>query len=158
LSLAPEEGDLLIVAGRAALAGGRVREARTLIDSAVAVRPDANALLALIEVQEAAGDSAGASDTRQHLERQLAGDTSGLHRRFVLWLLDHGADAAAIAQRAERDLATRPDVYGLDLYAWALFRGGRLPEAIAAERRALSWGTEDPLLVHHLRTMLAAER
>jgi len=57
----------------------------------------------------------------------------------------------------QRDLATRRDVYGYDLLAWALFKSGRVTEARAAMAQALAWGTEDPELRARARAIDAAQ-
>ena len=51
--------------------------------------------------------------------------------------------------QAEAELTTRRDVYGWDLYAWALHHSGRDAEARVAMREALRWGTEDVALHAH---------
>jgi hypothetical protein len=43
-------------------------------------------------------------------------------------------------------LETRRDVYGYDLFAWALYKSGRTAEARRVMSQALAWGTEDPEL------------
>jgi hypothetical protein len=71
------------------------------------------------------------------------------HRQWRLELLDRGRQVATVLDQARDELATRPDVYGWDQYAWALHRAGRDPEARAAMLQALKWGTEDVALDAH---------
>jgi predicted Zn-dependent protease len=50
---------------------------------------------------------------------------------------------------AEAELATRRDVYGYDVVAWARFKEGRVDEARQAMAGALAQGTQDALLLYH---------
>jgi hypothetical protein len=63
-----------------------------------------------------------------------------------------------VLRRAEDELRTRRDVYGWDVYAWALHASGRTREAAAAMDSALAVGTRDPLLLRHARVIREAAR
>jgi hypothetical protein len=78
-----------------------------------------------------------------------AAPPSAWHRQWRLELLDRGHQVDAVLAQAKDELATRPDVYGWDQYAWALHRAGRDMEARVAMHEALKWGTEDVLLDAH---------
>jgi Flp pilus assembly protein TadD len=54
-----------------------------------------------------------------------------------------------VLQKVREELATRRDVYGYDLLAWALHQSGRDADALAPMRRALSLGTRDAMLYYH---------
>lgn len=71
------------------------------------------------------------------------------HRQWRLALLDANHQVPTVLAQAEAELTTRRDVYGWDLYAWALHRSGRDAEARVAMREALRWGTEDIALRAH---------
>ncbi|HEU5169086.1 MAG TPA: hypothetical protein VFU46_01040 [Gemmatimonadales bacterium] len=60
--------------------------------------------------------------------------------------------------RAEAELRERHDIYGWDVYAWALHEAGRHDEAERAMMRALAPGTRDPQLAAHARAIAAARR
>ncbi|MES2304206.1 MAG: hypothetical protein V4558_01790 [Gemmatimonadota bacterium] len=78
-----------------------------------------------------------------------AAPPSAWHRQWRLALLDRGRQVDAVLEQAATELKTRQDIYGWDLYAWALHRSGRDAEAIVAMREALRWHTEDRLLHDH---------
>ena len=108
-----------------------------------------------------------ASEALQHLGRQqesdrmflafetsiAAVDGSAWHRQWRLALLDRGVQRVEVLSQAAAELQTRQDVYGWDLYAWALYHNGRIEDARRAMREALRWGTEDRLLVAHAKVL-----
>ncbi len=50
---------------------------------------------------------------------------------------------------AERERATRNDIYTSDVLAWCLYKKGRFTEAKTAIDEALRLGTRDPRLFYH---------
>ena len=50
---------------------------------------------------------------------------------------------------AKRELDNRRDVYTRDVYAWCLYRNGKLQDATQAIDAALSLGTNDALMFFH---------
>jgi tetratricopeptide (TPR) repeat protein len=50
---------------------------------------------------------------------------------------------------ARNELAIRHDLYTWDTLAWVLYKNGKIQEAVAAMKKALSLNTEDPLLLFH---------
>ncbi|MBK7596509.1 MAG: hypothetical protein IPJ11_15025 [Gemmatimonadetes bacterium] len=75
------------------------------------------------------------------------------HRQWRLALLDRGRQVPTVLAQAEAELATRRDVQGYDVYAWALHKAGRDAEARVAMTQALRWGTEDRLLEAHAKAL-----
>jgi len=86
----------------------------------------------------------------------LLGQSGPFHRAWSLHLLDRGRHVPDVLRRAEEELRTRRDVYGWDVYAWALHASGRMREAAAAMDSALALGTRDPLLLGHARVIRQA--
>ncbi len=154
----PDDARLLSTKARALLGLGRPEQAVTLADSALGIRFDVATLIVLATGYEQLGDSGLAGQYRRILASNLAADPTSVHRGWSLFLLDHGGNADSIAAVARNDLEARPDVYGFDLYAWALHRSGRAAEAAAIIARAQAVGTEDPLLVRHAAAITAAGR
>ena len=72
--------------------------------------------------------------------------------------MDHGGNADSIATIARNDLTVRPDVYGFDLYAWALYRGGHFAAAAEAMSMTRIAETQDPLLDRHAAAIAAARK
>src|SRR5262249_49472363 len=66
---------------------------------------------------------------------------------------DHAVDANGTDHAlllAHQAYDARPDnIYAADALAWALYRAGRLDDAVALSDRALRLGTVDPLLHFH---------
>jgi len=79
-----------------------------------------------------------------------------IHRAWGLFLLDHDRDVARVLRDARTDIATRRDVYGYDLLAWASYKSGRINDARTAATAALSQGTEDATLFYHAGMIAAA--
>src|SRR5205814_2279516 len=50
---------------------------------------------------------------------------------------------------ARQDLEARPDIYGYDALAWALYKNNRFEDAGASITKALALGTHDPMLFAH---------
>lgn len=153
LVVRPADPRLLTAMSRLAAHMHRGDDARTWAERAVAAQPDVTTLLALAMALEVSGDRVGARDAAAAVA-SLVDTTAGLpHRDWLLWQLDHGEDVAHILQLASNDVAIRPDVYGLDLLAWALHKSGRRAEARAMMQRALALGTVDPLLQQHAEAL-----
>ena len=64
-------------------------------------------------------------------------------------MLDHGRQVPQVLEAARAELETRHDIYGYDLFAWALYKQGRTLEARRAMSTALAQGTQDALLFYH---------
>lgn len=91
-----------------------------------------------------------------YLDATARGDVQYLHHltAFYADVTQNGAEAVTWAQR---DLASRESAPTLDALAWALYRAGRLPDALAASRRALATGVRDAhTLAHAASIHLAA--
>jgi hypothetical protein len=57
----------------------------------------------------------------------------------------------------EAERATRGGIYVDDVYAWALYRAGRIPEARAASNRAMRLGTLDACILYHAGAIRIAD-
>lgn len=155
LAVAPHDARLLIAMGQLAIGQAYPSQAAQWSERALAERADPATLLVLTNSYEAVGDSARARSTADALQAMTAGVVGPPHRDWLLWQLDHQQQVAAILVQAEQDLATRADVYGFDLAAWASWQAGRVEEARRYMTRALSLGTVDPLLQRHAAVIFA---
>ncbi|MEP6469263.1 MAG: hypothetical protein ABJC24_05780, partial [Chloroflexota bacterium] len=89
--------------------------------------------------------------------RPWAGATGSVYdRQLVIFAADHRRDVPAAVRRARAELALRPDVYGHDALAWALYRAGSLDEAAEQTQAALALGTPDPRIAYHAGMIAAA--
>ena len=100
-------------------------------------------------VPAALGDSANAADFARVMEVAVSKQPGSYHRAWSLFLLDHGRRLPEVLVKARAELATRHDIYGWDVLAWALYRSGRIGEAESAMTHALAEGTQDAMLFFH---------
>jgi len=139
---------------------GRRPEAIALLEAVTTRLPTPEAVAALGDLYLLAGDGAAAEREYALVERigQVARATGGVYdRQLVLFAADHDRAVADAIVIAEAEILLRPDIYGFDALAWALYRGGRLEEAAAAAARATALGTPDPRLAYHAGMIAAAQ-
>ena len=157
-----EEGEALAIApgyyvaeaglARAAAALGRIDDAIAHYERAIGAVPQPEYLAALGDLYMLKGDAARAARAYETVEvsASLATPDQRLYdRQFALFYLDHDRDLDRAVTIAEASLAQRPDVYGYDIYAWALYKVGHVAEAAAASDRALALGTPDARFHYH---------
>ena len=97
----------------------------------------------------ALGDTAQAAEYARVMEIAVSKQPGAYHRAWSLFLLDHGRRVSEVLAKARAELATRQDIYGYDVLAWALYKSGRTADAETAMERALSQGTQDGMLFYH---------
>ncbi len=145
--------------GRVLAAQGNVRQAIRLLAEAQSKAPFPEYTGTLAKLYRKAGEAAKANreiallDATDKLE-QAAGQATNRNLALVLADLDHKPARALELARAE--LEVRRDVYTYDALAWALFKNGRLSEAAAAIREALSQKTPEPAFHEHAAAIFAA--
>jgi tetratricopeptide (TPR) repeat protein len=136
--------------GRVLVGQGRLDDAAALYEDLVARTPAADLHGSLAEVYEAQG-RARAADRQLRLGLALAEEQVGqfpAERRHLAGFFAD-ADPERFLQLMEEDVATRRDIGGLDLLAWARYLNGDLDGARAAIDEATALGTQDaPLLFH----------
>lgn len=71
------------------------------------------------------------------------------YREVANFLCDHDRELPTALSLARKDLQLRPDPFGYDTLAWALYKNGRYTEAESAMDKALKWGTQDARLLYH---------
>ncbi len=156
LTESPDDHRLLAARARLAAARREWRDAIGLAERALAGSLDPATLGLLADAHLALGDTAAAAEHERVMDLALLGQTGPFHRAWSLHLLDRGRHVPEVLARAEAELRTRRDVYGWDVYAWALHRAGRHADAAAAMDTARSLGTHDPLLARHARAIADA--
>lgn len=136
--------------GRVLVAQGELEEAASVYEDLLAEGPipDLNGLLA--EVYAELGRDDDAAEQRR-IGLTAAREQIGLYpaerRHLAGFFADE--DPATFLELMEEDIATRSDVAGLDLLAWAQYLNGDVESASATMDRALALGTVDaPLLFH----------
>lgn len=149
LTIMPDDYRLLAAMARTAAAREEWDDALGYGERVIGQLLDPGTLGLMSEVHQARGDRASADEYAGVMRTAIQEQTTGFHREWALFLLDRGEDPTDLLRQAERDLAQRPDIYGHDLHAWALYRQGRHREAAAAMERAMRLGTEDARLFYH---------
>ena len=146
-----EPGDPRLLAAMARLATVQQRPADVIRwgEAAIGVQLDPATLGLVGDAYAARGDSAKSAEYFRTLEVAVSMQPGAFHRAWSLYLLDHGLRVGEVLEKATAELSDRKDVYGWDLYAWALEKSGRRAEARAAMQQALRLGTPDPLLLQH---------
>ena len=146
-----EPGDPRLLAAMARLAMAQQRPADVIRwgEAAIGVQLDPATLGLVGDAYAARGDSAKSAEYFRTLEVAVSMQPGAYHRAWSLYLLDHGLRVGEVLEKATAELSDRKDVYGWDVYAWALEKSGRRAEARAAMQQALRLGTPDPLLLRH---------
>jgi tetratricopeptide (TPR) repeat protein len=116
---------------------------------AIAVQLDPATLGTMSDAYAALGDTAQARSFADAMALAALSQPGAIHRAWGLFLLDHDRDVSRVLREARTDIATRRDVYGYDLLAWASYKAGRIEDARKAATAALSQGTEDATLFYH---------
>ncbi len=148
-----EPGDPRLMSAMARLAAANEDHADAIRwgEQAIGQQLDPATLGLIGDAYAAQGDSAKAAEYFSTLEVAVSMQPGAYHRAWSLYLLDHDLRVPEVLAKAEAELAERKDVYGWDVYAWALQKAGRRTDAQAAMRQALRLGTPDPLLRDHAR-------
>ena len=159
LAIAPEYHVSLAGLGRALAAVGRDDDALAAYERAIAIVPQPDYLAALGDIAARAGDGARATKAYATIDAiaSLAPERARLYdRQLALFDVDHGRSPERALEIASASLAARPDIYGLDAYAWALYANGRYADARTASDRARALGTADARLLYHAGTISLA--
>ena len=150
LAVAPDDPRVFLALSRLELARHHNAQALAYANSAMNTGEDPLALALASDAHRALGDSVQAARMFTAFETAIqAAPPSAWHRQWRLELLDHGKQLDAVLEQSRAELAVRRDVYGWDLYAWALHRNGRDAEARVAMRAALRLHTDDVMLAAH---------
>jgi len=159
LRLAPGSVEAEVGAARVLTARGETGAALARLREVVDRQPAPVALVALAELEEAAGDGEAAAGTREVLDaitalQEEAGQVVDLEAALVEADAGDPVRAVGLARRAHD---ARPDnVYAAEALAWALHRAGQSGEAVPLAEAALRLGTADPALRVRSATVLAA--
>jgi tetratricopeptide (TPR) repeat protein len=143
----------LVGRARVALARGQAITAAAWLEQAYAQSPLTETAWLLGDARTLAGDPSGAARAYQLVMQQ--GRRSD-PRTLALYLATVNRTPAEALALAKEEASKRGDIYTADVYAWALYRAGRLHDAAAAAERATRLGTRDARLWYHLGAIRAA--
>jgi tetratricopeptide (TPR) repeat protein len=133
-------------------AQGRLDEAAGLYRGAIAVIPLPEYAAALGDVYAKMGrqqDSQRQRDLVEFIARLNAINRVLYNRVLVDYYADHDLEHQQAIDLAAREFAVRQDIYGHDALAWALYRGGKVAEALPHMVAALRFQTIDARLYFH---------
>ncbi|MBI1966783.1 MAG: tetratricopeptide repeat protein [Gemmatimonadetes bacterium] len=151
LEVFPGDYRLLVALAKLEAAQGHWHRAIDYGEQAIATVADPATLGLLSDAHATLGDADHAAQYARAMELSVTAQPGQWHRAWSLFLLDHDRRVPEVLAKVQDELQTRRDVYGYDLLAWALHKGGRDAEAWEAMARALSQGTRDPQLLDHAR-------
>jgi tetratricopeptide (TPR) repeat protein len=146
--------------GRVRAAQGKLDEAISLYQSAIARMPLPEFVIALGETHQAAGHTAEAANQYElvrAMEQLFKANGVDTDLELALFDADHGADPTITVALARDTYARRPSVKAADTLAWALFKAGQAAEARRYANEALRLGTHDPLMLYHAGTIAQAQ-
>ena len=149
LQLRPEDHRLHAALARLDAADGHWRDALAHADAVLGVQLDPVTLGVMADAQRALGDGAAADRSEAALAAAVSGEAGPVHRAWMLRQLDDRRNADAIVPMARADVASRPDLFGWDLLAWALDVAGDPLAADSAMAHALALGSRDAFLWYH---------
>ncbi len=143
-----------------ALAGkARARIADGDTDQAIELLKRAQDRVPLIDTASALGDlytKLGRQQEAQQqykfvdlIERAGAAGTDTYSLQMALFWADHDMRLDEALRIAQRERATRADIYTCDTLAWCLYKKGNFEEARQEIQQALRLGTHDPRLYYH---------
>lgn len=142
----PDHPAALVARGRVALSRNDPAAARRWLERAEAKAPLAETAWLLADAATGAGDPEGA---REALARAAQRGRASDGRTLALLYATRGENTEEALRLAAEERRVRDDIYTEDAYAWALYRAGRLGEALAAAERATRLGTPDARLLFH---------
>lgn len=151
--LDPELGRAAVGTARALAARGELKAAAELM-APVASTPEHLSELAFWE--GALGRTASKRALLRRARRMSKDDAYHWGRQSAVALADHGAGSAWGVRLAREELKRRANHQGWDALAWALLSAGDARGAYRASRRALSFGTQEPLLYYHAAVIAEA--
>ena len=142
----PDFPPALVGKARVLLGQGDARQAAPLLATAYKANPLVETGWLLGDAREAAGDLAGAAQARAEIEKRgkLADP-----RTLSLYYTAHDREPDLALQLAQEEIKSRDDQYTEDALAWALYRKGRLDDALVATDKTAALGTRDARLWFH---------
>jgi len=133
-------------------AEGDYMQAAALYEAVVNTMPLPQYVIALADVDHAAGNEDGAAQAEALVgveDRLQRANGINTDAEMALFAADHDLDLPGALQQAQLAVSARPSVFADDVLAWALYKNGRFEEAQAESDRALRLGWRDSLARFH---------
>lgn len=142
----PNYPPAMVGKGRLALGRGDFARAAKWFEDAWKLSPLVETAWLLGDARAAAGDSAGADEAYALVVRH---GRLNDRRTLAYFFATHDRNHEEAIRLAEEERLTRDDIYTEDVYAWSLYRAGRLAEAREAIEKANRLKTPDARLMFH---------
>lgn len=142
----PDFPPALVGKARVLMGRGDGKAAAELLSKAYQANPLVETGWLLGDARELAGDAAAGQRVWAEVEKR---GRSADPRTLALFWATKDREHEAALKLAEVERKTRDDEYTEDVLAWALYRAGRLDEALAASDKANALGTRDARLWFH---------
>jgi len=158
LAAGPHNTQVLLVAGRVAVARHDFATATHYYQTVLDAAPNHEALVALGDLSAANGEQEKAEEYYKKVEALNAAHlASGTHTHMLMakFYADHDRNLVEALRLAEQRKLTR-NVLEADILAWVYFKNGDLPHARDAIKRALSRDTPDAEMHYHAGMIAAA--
>ena len=136
---------------RSRIAAGDLNSAIQIYEREQSDSPSADVALALADLYAHTNRLADANkqyETFESLERDNVAAENSWHHMVNYWL-DHDKNLVLALEHAQREYASRKDIFTCDTFAWALFKNGQLAEAKRVMKEALRTGSRDARLLYH---------
>lgn len=144
----PEYPPALVGKARIALDRGRAAEAASLAQRAYDQAPHAETAWLLGDALEAQGKNVEAQTWYAKVEKD---GKRGDARTLSLFWSTKNVHAKEALDLAENEAKTRGDIQMHDTLAWALYRNGRIEDAMKESDLALAHGTRDARMMAHAK-------
>lgn len=136
--------------GKASNAIAPMVDIEALVGDAYAMLGDQREAMAHYDAVAAqVGRPSGMTESLHEVSLASAGHGHRLDRQYAVFCADHDRDLDGAYAASLRDIGSRKDIYAFDTLAWVQAKRGNLAEAKRASQRALSLGTQDPILLFH---------
>lgn len=149
LRVFPDYHLALAAQARLSVSDGKLEQAIELYRRAEERVPTPEGAIALGDLYTKLGRADEARREYDKFESLTASGGGTYAVRRSLFLADHGTRLDEALELAQRERASRADIYTCDALAWALFKKQQYREAEAAITEALRLGTRDAKIYYH---------
>lgn len=149
-----------VTMGWVLMSSGRLQEAFSAYETASSLRTDPSTLAMLGDISLALGEQQRAETFFSQVEpaaTRTEVHRSAYRRTLAQFLADHDLDPKRAVELARQDVKERADPFGLDTYAWALYRAGEFEEARTEIEKVFAVGLSEPQILYHSALIALAE-
>ncbi|MGH9946694.1 MAG: tetratricopeptide repeat protein [Pyrinomonadaceae bacterium] len=136
--------------GRTLASQGQYESAIKYLNDSMNRVPNADIAILLSEIYSKLGRQSEAEQQAalvEVIDKKLG--KSGDQRRLAMFWADRGMNLQETLEIAQREAASRNDIFTADTLAWALYKNGKIPEAAEAIKKAMRLKTNDAGIYYH---------